>query len=356
MKLALTPVSAGRSAARWVVLVGLLMPLGVVVMPTPSSAFAGPDDPGWQRYQQRFVLAEGRIIDTANADVSHTEGQGWGMFLAVQFGDQGTFDRLWQWTEAHLARSDVDLFAWRYDPGTTPHVADDNNATDGDLFMAWALQLAADRWEDRRYAARSESIRESIRDHLIVNVGGYDVLLPGLQGFRHDGFADINLSYWVIPALRDFAARYPDEPWQAVIDSGHQLLERAQFGPKGLPADWLRLQRSGELTPALEWPTRFGFENVRTPLYFTWGGLRGVDTLEKIARFWDQPAPPAWIDVRSGETASYPLSQGGLAINALLSGRPWAIAKIPAAEENYYSATLLLLARVAASQLSLGAR
>lgn len=327
------------------------------LMPARASAGLEIDDPGWLRYQQRFVLPEGRIIDTANGDVSHTEGQGWGMFLAVQFGDRRTFDRLWQWTESHLARSDVALFAWRYDPAATPHVADNNNATphvadnnnatDGDLFMAWSLQLAADRWRDARYAARSEAIREAIRDHLVDDVGGYEILLPGVEGFRHETWADINLSYWVIPALRDFAARRPDEPWQRVIDSGRQLLERAQFGAMKLPADWLRLQDSGELTPAPNWPPRFGFENVRTPLYFTWGGLRDVDTLEKIARYWDQPAPPAWIDVESGETAEYPLSQGGQAINALLSGRPWTIDTIPADTENYYSATLLLLTRVA---------
>ena len=139
------------------------------------------------------------------------------------------------------------------------------------------------------------------------------------------------------------------------LDSG-LTLERAQFGAHQLPADWLRLQSSGELTPAKEWPSRFGFENIRTPLYFTWGGLRGIGTLEKIARFWDQPTSPAWVDVESGEAADYPISQGGKAINAMLSGRPWAIATTPNDGENYYSATLLLLTRVAAAQLGMAAR
>ncbi len=338
---------------RWLKL--LLLLLGVVVMPTMANAGFNASDPGWQNYKTRFLLPEGRIIDTANGDVSHTEGQGWGMFLAVQFDDRRTFDRIWQWTEANLARPDIALNAWRYDPHAQPPVADNNNATDGDLFVAWSLQLAADRWGDDRYAQRSDAIRGAIRDHLIDNIGGYEILLPGLEGFRQEGYADINLSYWVIPALRDFAARYPDEPWQVVIDSGRQLLERAQFGSEQLPADWLRLQTSGELTPAERWPPRFGFENIRTPLYFTWGGARNVGTLENIARFWDQSAPPAWIDVTSGDRADYPLSEGGEAINALLSGRPWAIGTTPSTGENYYSATLLLLTRVAATQLSLSA-
>ena len=334
---------------------GLLVLLGLASMPASANANFAAGDPGWEAYKKRFLLPEGRIVDTANNNISHTEGQGWGMFLAVQFNDRKAFDRIWQWTEAHLARQDIALYAWRYDPNAQPPVADNNNATDGDLFAAWSLQLAADRWGDERYAQRSEAIRGAIRDHLIADVGGYQVLLPGLDGFRHKTFTDINLSYWVIPALRDFAARHPDEPWLAVIDSGRQLLERAQFGSNQLPADWLRLQTSGELRPAEGWPPRFGFENIRTPLYFTWGGLRDIDTLEDIARFWDQPAPPAWVDVESGDTADYPISQGGKAISALLSGRPWAIDITPAAGENYYSATLLLLTRVAAAQISLSA-
>lgn len=335
---------------------GLII-VGMLSMVFSSEAAADTvftaDDPGWQNYKTRFLLPVGRIIDTANGNVSHTEGQGWGMFLAVKFQDRGTFDRLWQWAEAHLARQDVALFSWRYDPSSTPAVADPNNATDGDLFIAWALQLAADRWGDDRYAQRSAEIRQAILAHLVVNVGGYRVLLPALDGFRHDGDATLNLSYWVVPALRDFAVRYPSEPWQDVLDTGSQLLERAQFGQFGLPADWLRLGDDGTLAPARKWPPRFGFENVRVPLYFTWGGLRNVGTLENIARFWDRGAPPAWIDVETGAVAGYALSEGGKAIDALLTGRPWSIPVVADSGENYYSATLLLLARVAASQLSL---
>ncbi|WP_342593811.1 glycosyl hydrolase family 8 [Salinicola lusitanus] len=344
---------------RWQFLSGRLRQgLWIMVMLAMSAtAWAQPffsrGDAGWESYKSHFLLPEGRIIDTANGNVSHTEGQGWGMYLAVQFQDRETFDRLWQWTEAHLAREDVALYSWRYDPASTPPVADINNASDGDLFIAWALQLAADRWDDPRYRARADQILDAVQDDLIVEVAGYRILLPAMQGFRHPGYVNINLSYWVLPALRDFAAREPAGPWQSLIDSGARLLTLARFGDHDLPADWLRLSDSARLAPAEKWPPRFGFENVRVPLYFTWGNRRDVDTLEEIARFWDTPLPPAWIDVTTGEVAGYPLSEGGMAINALLAGKPWEIPQQSAAGENYYSATLLMLARVAANQLSL---
>ncbi len=36
-------------------------------------------DTAWERYKARFMMPDGRIIDTANGNVSHTEGQGFAM-------------------------------------------------------------------------------------------------------------------------------------------------------------------------------------------------------------------------------------------------------------------------------------
>ncbi len=38
-------------------------------------------DTAWERYKARFMMPDGRIIDTANGNVSHTEGQGFAMLL-----------------------------------------------------------------------------------------------------------------------------------------------------------------------------------------------------------------------------------------------------------------------------------
>ncbi|HAI06581.1 MAG TPA: endoglucanase, partial [Pantoea sp.] len=93
---------------------------------------------GWDSFKSRFVTSEGRVIDTANNNVSHTEGQGYGMLLAVANDDRVTFDRLWQWTRSQLGNPQTDLFYWRYTPGTANPVADKNNAADGDVLLAWA--------------------------------------------------------------------------------------------------------------------------------------------------------------------------------------------------------------------------
>lgn len=99
------------------------------------SAQASAD--GWSTFKSRFLTPEGRIVDNANNNVSHTEGQGYGMLLAVANDDRATFDKLWSWTRQHLLNTQNDLFYWRYTPNVSDPVADKNNASDGDVLIAW---------------------------------------------------------------------------------------------------------------------------------------------------------------------------------------------------------------------------
>lgn len=342
--------SAARISARPPVWWAIVAAFALALVSPLASAAANADN-AWQAYQTRFITPEGRVVDTGNGNISHSEGQGWGMLLALAHNDRATFRRLWQWTRQHLSRPDDALFAWRYEPLASPPVADPNNASDGDLFIAWALQLAAERWQQRGYASASRTIRNDIQSRLIRRQGSLTLLLPGTNGFEHGEALDLNLSYWFMPALVDFAAREPEGPWQALIDSGQRLLDEARFGRYRLPTDWIRLAPGGELAPSPEWPPRFGFDAVRIPLYFRWAGLTQAEGLGSIQAFWQDPAhqpPTAWIDVFTEERAPYPASHGVRAIAHLAEPPdPTPVNAAQLAEQDYYSVTLLLLARLA---------
>ena len=83
------------------------------------------------------------MVDTANGGVSHSEGQGYGMLLAQSYGDRQQFDQLWAWTKRGNLQIRKDrLLAWRWRPsgsGDAGAVDDMNNASDGDVLVAWAL-------------------------------------------------------------------------------------------------------------------------------------------------------------------------------------------------------------------------
>ncbi|MEJ1938182.1 glycosyl hydrolase family 8, partial [Nostoc sp. NIES-2111] len=159
--------------------------------PVPRAAIAREAfSNGWALWRSRFIAKDGRVVDTGNAGVSHSEGQGYGMLLAVLADDPFTFDRLWAWTRSALMIREDGLAAWRWDPASTPRVADMNNASDGDLLIAWALAEAARSWnkpEHRDSAARSAA---ALFASAVCSVNGERTLLPGAAGFTAEDRPD----------------------------------------------------------------------------------------------------------------------------------------------------------------------
>jgi endoglucanase len=327
--------------------------LAVLLLAPPQTACAMKAQKDWTAFKRTYVTADGRVVDTGNGGISHSEGQGYGMLLAEAHGDRATFDRLWGWTGVNLMRADVRLFRWRYDPKAAGAVADPNNATDGDILIAWALLRAARRWRTKSYAADSRAIRAAIAQRLIADIGGRWVLSPGMDGFRQKDAVIYNPSYFVLPALQDFAVADPDGPWDRLIRDGLTVARDAGFGQQTLPTDWVRIDVSGAVTPDPSRPPRFGFDAVRAPLYLVWGGVTGQVSATTAARFW-RPyegarwPPPAWVDVQTGEKAAFPLSPGGQAVARLVADLP--AQELKPAREDYYSAVLGLLAERASQE------
>lgn len=316
------------------VVVGLLFSLG-------TQAGEG----GWEQYKARFMLPDGRIIDTGNNNVSHTEGQGFAMLLAVYNNDRLSFDKLWQWTRTHLYRKDIGLFSWRYEPGLPDPVADKNTATDGDIFIAWALLEADKKWGNRDYHFASAGIQKALLRHTLVSYAGYQVLLPGVSGFKHPDSVIVNPSYFIFPAWQAFYQDSHLQQWKTLREDGLALIEKMQFGKTQLPTDWVALQASGQMAPASAWPPRFGFDAVRVPLYVQWY-QNNSPLLPRFVSFWrnqNRQAIPAWVDVLTGQHAEYNQSQGMRAVRDLLVGDSGLITDELDPGEDYYSASLHLL-------------
>jgi endoglucanase len=307
----------------------------------------------WLKYRERFVADDGRVRDTGNKDISHTEGQGSAMLFAESFDDRGTFDRVWNWTRQTLQRPDGALFSWRWDPNAQNPIADTNNATDGDMLIAWALARAARHWHSPVYAAAAHRIVVDIRQKLVARVGGRLVLLPGTDGFKQmDGSVVLNPSYYVYPALAEFPRLDNSAIWRRLRRDGLGLLAKARFGEWQLTPDWVALDKLGRVTPAP--PPRFGFDAIRVPLYLIWGREATAQLLASDIKFWnaftDKPVP-AWVDVTDGSTASFAAPSGFQAVIALVRSRSDAANALPLPQigdnDDYYSASLILLAGLA---------
>ncbi|GAC1328660.1 MAG: glycosyl hydrolase family 8 [Beijerinckiaceae bacterium] len=257
----------------------------------------------WANYKSRFITEQGRVVDTGNGFVSHSEGQGYGMLLAVAANDRPVFDLLWGWTRANLLVRGDNLFAWRWEPGQRPAVADINDASDGDLLIAWALTEAAEFWGDEPLRIAARRIAVDIGRKLVINKSTYGaMLLPALAGFaaedRNDGPV-VNLSYWVFPALARLSLVAPEIDWNGVMQSGLALL-KAQTGPARLPGDWTAL-KGGELKPAQGFPNAFAYNAIRVPLYLAWAGIGEREHYQAFA---------AWARHRRGEATIVDLASG----------------------------------------------
>jgi endoglucanase len=303
----------------------------------------------WQRFQADYIDPSGRVIDSGNKGISHSEGQGFVMLLATHYRDQAVFDTLWQWTQDHLQVRDDKLLAWRWE-AEAGAVTDRNNASDGDLFVLWALYRAAELWNIPTYADAARALSADVRAQLVRQSSHGLVLIPGENGFIHaDDSLTLNLSYWVFPALRDLQKYEAEhaETWRALFDNGLQLLENARFGRWQLPPDWLR---TGDLLkPESElFKPRFAYDAIRIPLYLIWAGAGTPARLQVYQEFWrffsDAPFIPAWTDLSDDSVDSYNAPAGIRAVIALSNGGAWPEL---AQSADYYSAVLLLLSRAA---------
>ncbi len=307
----------------------------------------------WQAYRQAFVHEDGRVIDVGNGGVSHTEGQGYGMLLAVAANDRAAFDQMWDWTREHLRRKSDPFFSFRWDERKAPPIADVNNASDGDLLIAWALARADRRWHVEAYKQASLTLATAIRARLLrANALGL-LLLPGMEGFEHPGYVIVNPSYWIFPAFRELNAIDPSPQWDELENSGLELLARARFGNAGLPPDWAHVTRRGVVELGAEDFSRFSFDAVRVPLYSCWAGVEDRALLENIAAQWSDPKQPAWVNLKTGQTAPYSLSPTQTVMNSILLrclGRTEAAKAAPSPlviPNDYYASTLALLGELA---------
>jgi endo-1,4-beta-D-glucanase Y len=320
-----------------------------------TTAAMGATDPatllvdGWRQYKDRFVRSEGRVVDNANGGISHSEGQGYAMLIAERLGDRPTFEAIWQWTQSNLLVRGDGLAAWRWSP-QVPHVADHNNATDGDLLIAWALAEASDRWHVAEYKRSAGQIVEALAANVVIPSRFGPILLPASAGFAGKDQPDgpvVNLSYWIFPAFKRLRAVSNAIDWDALAATGKTLIGLSRFGSRRLPSNWISLAPA-QPEPAHSFPAVFGYDAVRIPFYLAWGEPADRDLLKLFS-----PLDLSVIDVKTGASTEKLADSDYGAIADLVEcvGSRSPVQWKALHGEFYYPAALYLLALVAADEV-----
>ncbi|MEM6350215.1 MAG: glycosyl hydrolase family 8 [Cyanobacteria bacterium P01_D01_bin.14] len=208
----------------------------------------------WQQYRQRFIQADGRVIDWETDDQRTTsEGQAYAMLRAVMIDDPATFEQVLRWGENNLSRLDRDgqpldrLWAWKWGPNEDEQwgITDLNFASDADIDVATALILAARRWNRADYLELAQLKLTDIWTYSTLTTGqphGGRYLLPGpLAAFSPT--ADtvyLNPSYLAPYAFRLFAQVDRDRDWLSLVDSSYDVLTAsAALSAQSLPSNWV---------------------------------------------------------------------------------------------------------------------
>ncbi len=261
------------------------------------------------------------------------------MLFAAAMRDRNTFMAARRFT-TRLRRTD-DLFSWLW---SAQGIADNNDAADGDLYIAWALALGGTNFADDSCTEEARNTLRAVTRHLIRPDPHGTILLPGRQGFTQPGHAPVvNLSYWLLPALPLFSRLLPDAPWNHLANTGLRLLDYSYFGDWRLPPDWLQLD--DPVQPAAAFDARFGYDAIRIPLWLIWSGHADHPVVHRFLRYADHyPVLPAYFDLRNNQAAPYSAGGGQLAILQLARALP--ITQVIEGRD-YYQDSLTLLALLA---------
>ena len=221
-----------------------------------------------------------------------SEGQGYGMLLAVYFGDQELFDNLWLYTKQYL--NEHGLMHWEVDPNGG--VIGTGAALDGDEDMAWALVMASRQWSESpriaSYHDEAVALIEAMWEYEIDHTRN-GMPLPGDTW----GGADVtNISYYAPAYYRVFGEITDNVAgWNQVIDTSYAIIElslneASGNAENGLVPAWCDSQ--GVPVEAFEGaPTHFQNDSTRTPFrvgqdYCYYGEPRALEYLQKIAGFY----------------------------------------------------------------------
>jgi len=234
----------------------------------------------WVEYKARYIEADGRVIDRMNSDITHSEGVGYAMYFALKNNDIECFKKIHNWYKNNLAINKYNLIGWKWgrDKADRWHMLDTNNATDGDLWIAYDNLLAFEITKDLRYKEEGVKLIKSIKQNLLLKNNNHLYLLPGKVGFEDDESFEVNLSYYLFFVFDKFMQYDNTKIWQKLKQDGIALLYDSRFSTLKLNANWIKIdKKSGKIS--LSRDNSFGFDALRIPYNILKSDIKNKESL-----------------------------------------------------------------------------
>jgi endoglucanase len=233
-------------------------------------------------FLDHYVEGDGRVVRRDEGGDVVSEGQAYGMLIAVAVRDETRFRAIWDWTKSHLRRPDG-LLSWKWADG---QVTDTNSAADADLDVARSLVLAGRRFQAQELSEDGKRLGADVLTAETVAVGTWtpprgDVAPPGqwvvgpgrmiVAGNWATALPHaVDPGYFSPRAERELLHVSADRRWLD-ISRTQRVLGWQLVGTGQLPPDWATVNEAGHAVPTgspAGGPVQFGLDAARLPVRF----------------------------------------------------------------------------------------
>ncbi|WP_026551285.1 glycosyl hydrolase family 8 [Arthrobacter sp. H20] len=218
-------------------------------------------------FLETWVDDDGRVVRRDQGDDTVSEGQAYGLMIALGAGDEERFDAIWSWTEQNLMREDG-LLAWRWQDGV---VVDAEPASDADVDAARALVLAGERFDRADFTAAGQKLAAQVLDLMTTQTPLGRILLPGLWAAGGPDYF-YNPSYASPVSFAVLFESSGDQRWNELVDGG-RAVTAALLDESPLPPDWAQVTADGQVNamPGAGGQgdeVRYSYDAARLPIRF----------------------------------------------------------------------------------------
>lgn len=269
-----------------------------------ASTVGGMLTDNYDGWMQRYLAFEGGIIrplDEGNDDTPNyaakpdivSEGQAYGMLLAVQHNDKDTFDLIENFNRNFMERTNypsanaslraqgAHLMGYHYNAHNSnvsgPNsMYDWNFATDADIDRAKALMYAWNRWGRTSgasidYLARAQEVLSDLKTWGHNSVNG--VRYMGADYFAlGDTTAETNVSYFDLTTFRLARQMFSDQFWSQSDEGMYEIIRKSTSSTGslmtnwGLPPNWINWNTTGLTAqlPNAGRDTKYSYDAFRT--------------------------------------------------------------------------------------------
>jgi endo-1,4-beta-D-glucanase Y len=218
-------------------------------------------------FLNNWVDEDGRVVRRDQGGDTVSEGQAYGLLIALGADDESRFDTIWQWTQSNLLRDDG-LLAWRWQDGD---IVDNEPASDADVDAARALVMAGSHFDRPDLTEAGNTLAAAVMDTMTAPTPLGRILLPGVWAAGGPDY-DYNPSYASPVSFAVLAKSTGDNRWTE-LGTGGANVTAALLTTSPLPPDWAQVTATGEVNAMAGAAgngedVRYSYDAARLPLRF----------------------------------------------------------------------------------------